>query len=205
MEEARRELIAAVSHDLRTPLASMRAMVEALNDGVVSDPQTVSRYLHTIQAETRHLTTLIDDLFELSQIDAGVLKLHTEPTSLADLVSDALESMAPQAQAKGVQLQGQVEGVPKRVPPRPSQDAARHLQPHTKRHPPHTGGRHSHTHGDGQTGPHRAYRSRYRRGHPRRPTCPTSSTASTEVSAPAPATANQRPQGRAWASPSPGA
>jgi signal transduction histidine kinase len=116
MEESRRELIAAVSHDLRTPLASMRAMVEALNDGVVSDPKTVSRYLHTIQAETRHLTNLIDDLFELSQIDAGVLKLHMEMASLADLVSDALESMAPQAQMKGVQLQGQVEGVPKRVP-----------------------------------------------------------------------------------------
>lgn len=116
MEESRRDLIAAVSHDLRTPLASMRAMVEALNDGVVSDPQTVSRYLHTIQAETRHLTTLIDDLFELSQIDAGVLKLHMEIASLEDLVSDALESMAPQAQIKGVQLQGQVEGVPRRVP-----------------------------------------------------------------------------------------
>jgi signal transduction histidine kinase len=116
MEESRRELIAAVSHDLRTPLASMRAMVEALNDGVVSDPQTISRYLHTIQAETRHLTTLIDDLFELSQIDAGVLKLHMEMASLEDLVSDALESMAPQAQMKGVTLQGHVEGVPKRVP-----------------------------------------------------------------------------------------
>ena len=116
MEESRRELIAAVSHDLRTPLASMRAMVEALNDKVVSDPETVSRYLHTIQAETRHLTNLIDDLFELSQIDAGVLKLHMELASLEDLVSDALESMAPQAQMKGVQLQGQVEGVLKRVP-----------------------------------------------------------------------------------------
>lgn len=116
MEESRRELIAAVSHDLRTPLASVRAMVEALNDGVVSDLPTVTRYLHTIQGETRHLTMLIDDLFELSQIDAGVLKLHMEIASLADLVSDTLESMAPQAQQKGVHLQGGVEGVPKRIP-----------------------------------------------------------------------------------------
>jgi signal transduction histidine kinase len=116
LEASRRELIAAVSHDLRTPLASMRAMIEALNDGVVSDADTVSRYLHTIQSETHHLTTLIDDLFELSQIDAGALKLHLEPTSLADLVSDALEGMAAQAQQKKVRLQGQVEGAPPSMP-----------------------------------------------------------------------------------------
>lgn len=116
LETSRRELIAAVSHDLRTPLASIRAMIEALNDGVVSDPETITRYLTTIQNETYHLTTLIDDLFELSQIDAGALKLHFEPTSMADLVSDALESMAPQAEQKGVHLHGQVENIPPRVP-----------------------------------------------------------------------------------------
>jgi len=97
-------------------MASMRAMVEALNDGVVTDSDTVSRYLHTIQTETQHLTALIDDLFELSQIDAGALRLHLEPTSLEDLVSDALESMRAQAEKKNVHLQGQVEGVPPRVP-----------------------------------------------------------------------------------------
>ncbi|MGA7731093.1 MAG: ATP-binding protein [Chloroflexia bacterium] len=116
LESSRRELIAAVSHDLRTPLASMRAMIEALNDGVVTDSDTVHRYLHTIQGETQHLATLIDDLFELSQIDAGALKLHLEPTSLADLVSDALESMNAQAEKKKVRLEGHVEGAPPRVP-----------------------------------------------------------------------------------------
>jgi signal transduction histidine kinase len=115
LETSRRELIAAVSHDLRTPLASMRVMVEALNDGVVTDRETVQRYLHTIQSETQHLATLIDDLFELSQIDAGVLRLHLEPTSLEDLVSDALESMRAQALEKNVRLEGQVEGTPPRV------------------------------------------------------------------------------------------
>jgi len=116
LETSRRELIAAVSHDLRTPLASMRVMVEALNDGVVTDSETVQRYLHTIQGETQHLATLIDDLFELSQIDAGALRLHLEPASLGDLVSDALESMRAQAREKNVQLEGQVEGTPPRVP-----------------------------------------------------------------------------------------
>lgn len=116
LEASRRGLIAAVSHDLRTPLASMRAMIEAINDGVVSEPETVSRYLNTIQNETQHLSTLIDDLFELSQIDAGVLKLHIEPTSLEDLVSDALESMKAQAQRKNVKLQGEVHGALPRLP-----------------------------------------------------------------------------------------
>lgn len=116
LEASRRELIAAVSHDLRTPLASMRAMVEALNDGVVSDTETISRYLSNIQNETKHLSTLIDDLFELSQIDAGVLKLHLEPTSIEDLVSDTLESMTAQAEQKKIRLHGHVEGAPVRVP-----------------------------------------------------------------------------------------
>ena len=116
LEASRRELIAAVSHDLRTPLASMRAMVEALNDGVVSDSDTISRYLSNIQTETKHLSTLIDDLFELSQIDAGVLKLHLEPTSIEDLVSDTLQGMTAQAEQKKVRLHGHVEGTPVRVP-----------------------------------------------------------------------------------------
>lgn len=116
LEASRRTLIAAVSHDLRTPLASVRAMVEALNDGVVSDPETVSRYLHTIQSESLHLTTLIDDLFELSQIDAGALKLHIEPASMADLLSDALASMTPQADKKHIQIESRVEGELPRVP-----------------------------------------------------------------------------------------
>lgn len=115
METSRRDLVASVSHDLRTPLASMRAMIEALNDGVVTDPETVSRYLNNIQNETQHLTTLIDDLFELSQIDAGALKLHVEPASLEDLVSDVLESMQAQAARKNVRLQGEVLGTPTEV------------------------------------------------------------------------------------------
>ena len=116
LEVSRRTLIASVSHDLRTPLASMRAMVEALNDGIVSEPETVSRYLRTIQNETLHLTTLIDDLFELSQIDAGALQLHVEPASLSDLLSDALESMSAQAERKQIQIQSHVEGDLPRVP-----------------------------------------------------------------------------------------
>ncbi|MFN8498388.1 MAG: ATP-binding protein [Anaerolineae bacterium] len=109
MAEARRELFAAVSHDLRTPLASIRAMVEALADGVVQDPATVQRYLVTIRGQTESLSALIDDLFELAQLDAGVMRFEMQRASLGDLISDTLESMHVQASSKGVHLSGQVD------------------------------------------------------------------------------------------------
>jgi signal transduction histidine kinase len=108
MESTRRELIAAISHDLRTPLASLRVMTEALADGVVEDPATTTRYLTTMRGQIGHLSSLIDDLFELAQIDAGALRMELQRASLADLVSDAIEGMRPQAAAKGVQLEGSV-------------------------------------------------------------------------------------------------
>ena len=109
MEEARRHLIAAISHDLRTPIASIRVMVEAIDDRVVTDPETIDRYLRAIHGELGRLGSLIDDLFELSQLDAGALKLHLEPGSLRDLLSDTLESLQPQAADKGLRLAGQVD------------------------------------------------------------------------------------------------
>jgi signal transduction histidine kinase len=120
-EAARRELIAAVSHDLRTPLASIQAMVEALCDGVVADPEGVARYHRTIRSETAWLNLLITDLFELSRIEAGALRLDREPTSLHDLVSDTLRSLSPRAEQNGVILGGDVASD---LPPIPI-DAAR--------------------------------------------------------------------------------
>ncbi len=108
MELARRDLIAAISHDLRTPLASLRAMTEALADGLVDDPATNARYLATMRGQIGHLSGLIDDLFELAQIDAGALRLELQRASLDDLISDALEGIRPQAAAKGVRLHGSV-------------------------------------------------------------------------------------------------
>jgi signal transduction histidine kinase len=110
MEQARRDLIAAVSHDLRTPLAAVRAMIEALVDGMVDDPPTKTRYLQAVQHEITHLSQLVDDLFELAQIDAGVLRLNLEQASLHDVLSDTLASFQPQAQQQGVRLVGAVHG-----------------------------------------------------------------------------------------------
>ncbi|HYF61727.1 MAG TPA: ATP-binding protein [Herpetosiphonaceae bacterium] len=109
LEHARRELVAAVSHDLRTPLTAVRAMVEALADGVVSDPATRDRYLKSAQAQLENLSTLVDDLFEIAQLDAGVLRIELERASLHDLVSDTLSNLRPHAERQGVRLVGEVE------------------------------------------------------------------------------------------------
>ncbi|HEY7137299.1 MAG TPA: HAMP domain-containing sensor histidine kinase [Acidimicrobiia bacterium] len=106
IDGSRRELVAWVSHDLRTPLAGIRAMVEALEDGVVDDPETVARYHRSLREEADRLAALVDDLFELSRSQAGVLRLELERVSLADVVCEALAGAAPVADAKGVRLHG---------------------------------------------------------------------------------------------------
>ncbi|NOK86276.1 MAG: hypothetical protein GFH27_549415n7 [Chloroflexi bacterium AL-W] len=109
LEAARRDLIASVSHDLRTPLTSLRGMTEAIADGLVQDRAMMQRYLTTMRSQIDHLSDLIDDLFELSQIDAGVLKLELQRITPGDLVSDTIEAMRPQANAHGVVLLGSVD------------------------------------------------------------------------------------------------
>lgn len=110
LEQSRRELVAWVSHDLRTPLAGIKALAEALEDGVVDDPRTIERYYRALGVEVDRLSGLVDDLFELSRAQAGVLRLELERVSLGDLVSDALASATPVAAAKGVRLEGRIAG-----------------------------------------------------------------------------------------------
>jgi signal transduction histidine kinase len=106
LEASRRELVAWVSHDLRTPLAGLRAMAEALEDQVVMDPRTVSTYHTQIRREVDRLSAMIDDLFELSRIHAGALRLSRRLLGLDDLVAEVLASAEPVARAKGVRLAG---------------------------------------------------------------------------------------------------
>lgn len=106
MEQSRRHLIAAVSHDLRTPLTSIRAMVEALADGVVTDEETIARYYATIRGQIQSLSSLINDLFELSQLETGQIELRLEPINMNELLSDVLETMQAQAKEKSVSLSG---------------------------------------------------------------------------------------------------
>lgn len=106
LESSRRELVAWVSHDLRTPLAGLRAMAEALEDGVVADRATTGRYHTQIRREADRLTLMIDDLFELSRIHAGALRLSCRLVGIGDLIGEALTSTEPLARAKGVRLRG---------------------------------------------------------------------------------------------------
>jgi signal transduction histidine kinase len=104
MERARRHLLAAVSHDLRTPLSAIRVMLEAIEDGVADDPETIERYHRAMQGEVARLSGLIDDLFELSQIEAGALGLRLERASIGDLVVETVEAMRAEADRAGVRL-----------------------------------------------------------------------------------------------------
>jgi signal transduction histidine kinase len=109
LDQLRRNLVAWAGHDLRTPLASIRAIVEALADGIVDDPATQHRYLRTAQREIQSLSLLIDDLFELAQIEAGGLRLELSPNSIADLISDTIESFSELAARNQVRLEGSAE------------------------------------------------------------------------------------------------
>ena len=109
LESARRELVAWVSHDLRTPLAGLRAMAEALEDGVVDDPEI---YVKRIISSVDRLNRMVEDLFELSRIQAGELSHPTEPVELRDLVEDCLATLEPLAVANGVQLDAAVDSPP---------------------------------------------------------------------------------------------
>ncbi|ALO12596.1 Putative two-component system sensor kinase [Streptomyces venezuelae] len=113
LEASRRELVAWISHDLRTPLAGLRAMAEALEDGVATDP---ARYHRQIRTEVERLTTMVTDLFELSRIHAGALTLAPSRLSVYDLVGDALGGADPLAREHGVRLSGEaVQAVPVEV------------------------------------------------------------------------------------------
>jgi signal transduction histidine kinase len=103
VEQSRRELVAWVSHDLRTPLAGLQAMAEALQDGIAADP---ARYHRQIHAEATRLCAMVEDLFELSRIQSGTLSLSLDLVEAGDLVSDMVASMEPLAQARGVRLVG---------------------------------------------------------------------------------------------------
>nr|WP_312885447.1 HAMP domain-containing sensor histidine kinase [Streptomyces physcomitrii] len=103
LEAARRELVAWISHDLRTPLAGLRAMAEALEDGVAAEPD---RYLRRMRTEVEHLDSMVGDLFELSRIHAGAMELTPSRMSVYDLVGDALAGADAVAREHGVRLVG---------------------------------------------------------------------------------------------------
>ena len=105
LEQSRRELVAWVSHDLRTPLAGLRAMAESLDDGLAEDP---ARYHRQILKDVDRMAGMVDDLFELSRIHAGTLNLTLQPIGLRDVVSESLAGAQPVAQTRRVEVDGDV-------------------------------------------------------------------------------------------------
>lgn len=111
LETSRRELVAWMSHDLRSPLAGIRAMVEAIEDGVVTDGPTVASYHRNIRDEADRLATMVDDLFDLSRVHSGGLVLRRQRVTIADIVAQAVPAAAPLAAARGIQLVGDAADV----------------------------------------------------------------------------------------------
>jgi signal transduction histidine kinase len=137
LETSRRELVAWVSHDLRTPLAGLRAMAEALEDQVVTDPREVRRYHSQIRVETDRLAGMIDDLFQLSKIHAGTLRLLPRLVGLEDLIAEVAASTEPVARAKGVRLTGAAaSGMAVHIDPAEFGRAIRNLVTNAIRHTP---------------------------------------------------------------------
>lgn len=108
LERLRKELIAWIGHDLQTPLTSISAVIEALADGMVQDPEMEQRYFDTAKKNISSLSHLIDDMFQMAQIDAGGLELHIESVSISDLISDTLESFTELAKRRHITVQGSV-------------------------------------------------------------------------------------------------
>lgn len=115
LDQSRRELVSWVSHDLRSPIASIRALAEALEDGIADDDTVRARYFGSILRESERLTVLVNDLFELSRIQSGVMTLATEPVRVHELVDDAVSAISHYAEITGVQVACDIAAVDARI------------------------------------------------------------------------------------------
>jgi two-component system, OmpR family, phosphate regulon sensor histidine kinase PhoR len=109
------EFVAHVAHELRTPLASIRAYVEMLVDGEAADEKTRKEYYETIQSSAQRLARLIDNMLNISRIEAGTVRINREPVAIAMIVKEATDMLRPQAEEKGIALTEELTPVVYRV------------------------------------------------------------------------------------------
>jgi two-component system, OmpR family, sensor histidine kinase SaeS len=135
--DARRQLVAWASHDLRTPLASLRAMVEALEDGLAE----LDDYIPAIREQLDTLSSLVADLFELARIDAGAVTLNVRSAPLGGLVATCLRSIDAEARTRRIELRAElVDGDPPvRAAPEQVERVLRNLLTNAVRHTPNGG------------------------------------------------------------------
>jgi signal transduction histidine kinase len=110
LEARRRDLVTAVSHDLRTPLARLRAMTEAIDDRVVDDTETFRRYAAEMRRSVGQLVGLVDDLFELAQVEAGAIEAESRRARVVDVVRSAVAAVQPQADDKRLAVESVLDG-----------------------------------------------------------------------------------------------
>jgi signal transduction histidine kinase len=136
-ERTRRELVASVSHDLRTPVTTLRLISEGLEDGIF-EPERAREQLRLMSTHVRALGTLIDDLFELSRLEAGDVRWSIERVRLDQLVAETVEAMRPQADARGVAVRAELDEqlVPARGNPEQLQRVLFNLIQNAIRHTP---------------------------------------------------------------------
>jgi signal transduction histidine kinase len=136
-ERARRELVVAVSHDLRTPLTAIRLISQGLEDGIF-EPDRTREQLALISTHVRTLGALIDDLFELSRLEAGELIWSMEHVRLDELLLETVDAMRPQAEAGGVEVRAELDGAltPARANPEQLQRVLFNLIQNAIRHTP---------------------------------------------------------------------
>jgi len=134
--DARRELVAAASHDLRTPVASITAMLEAIEDGL-AEPE---EYVAPLHDQARRLAALVEDLFELARIDAGALAHELRAVSLAPLVESCIRGFEAEARARNVRLERRLEPAPEaRCAPEEVERVLLNLLTNALRHTPSDG------------------------------------------------------------------
>lgn len=101
LDSARRRFFAWISHDLRTPLTAVRALSEAIEDGASAHPE---RYAGEVRAQIDTMSRMVDDLFELSKLTSGAVRLRTQQVELLDVVSDAVADVRLAAEQRGVAI-----------------------------------------------------------------------------------------------------